>query len=107
MKCLRHGLLLALLAMLGGAFLSPLAAQVQSGAIFGKVSDPSGSVVPGALVTLEGPALVRPLAVVSSGSGAYRFPVVPAGTYSLRFEAPGFGKLVRESLRVETGFNAE
>jgi hypothetical protein len=107
MKSRLRLVLLGVVAFLGSAVLSPLAAQVQSGAIFGKVTDPSGAVVPGALVTLEGPALIRPLAAVSTTSGAYRFPVVPVGAYSVRFEAPGFGRLVRESIRIETGFNAE
>jgi hypothetical protein len=78
-----------------------------SGEIFGKVSDSSGGVMPGVTVTLSGPALITPQSTVSLESGAYRFPSIPIGLYSVTFELPGFKRFVRQNVRIETGFNAE
>ena len=40
-------------------------------------------------------------------SGAYRFPNVPIGVYSLTFEISGFQRVIRENVRIATGFAAE
>jgi hypothetical protein len=85
----------------------PASAQIQAGEIFGKVTDPMGAPVPGATVSLASPALIRPLAALTAGRGTFRFPSLPVGTYDVKFEASGFVKLVRQGVRVETGFNAE
>jgi len=55
----------------------------------GTVTDPSGAGVPGASVTVTGPAgLVR---VVKTGSdGGYAFTGLPPGSYTLRIAATGF-----------------
>lgn len=78
-----------------------------SGEIFGRVTDASGGVMPGVTVTLAGPSLITPQTAVSLESGAYRFPSIPIGTYSVTFDIPGFKRLIRENVRIETGFNAE
>jgi hypothetical protein len=82
-------------------------AQAQSGEIFGKATDSSGAVLPGVTVTLTSPSLITPLTVVTVESGAYRFPNIPIGTYTVTFELGGFSRFVRENVRIETGFNAE
>jgi hypothetical protein len=82
-------------------------AQAQSGEIFGKVTDDTGGVIPGVTVTLTSPSLITPQTTVSVESGAYRFPNIPIGTYTVTFELGGFSRFVRENVRVETGFNAE
>lgn len=88
-------------------FVPGMASAQASGEIFGRVSDASGGVMPGVTVTLSGPSLITPQTTVSLDSGAYRFPSIPIGTYSVTFEIPGFKRMVRENVRVETGFNAE
>ncbi len=80
--------------------------QAQS-EIFGRVTDGTGAVLPGVTVTLSSESLITPLTTVSVESGAYRFPGIPVGTYTVVFEVAGFSRLVRENVRVETGFNAE
>jgi hypothetical protein len=85
----------------------PAAAQVTTGEIFGKVTDTSGAPVPGVAVTLESPALIRPLSAATAGTGTYHFPRLPVGTYRVRFELASFTTLVREDVHVETGFHAE
>jgi hypothetical protein len=94
----------ALLAVL----LVPGMARAQSSSeIFGRVSDSSGGVIPGVTVTLSGPSLITPQTTVTLESGAYRFPSIPIGLYTVTFELPGFKRFVRENVRVETGFTAE
>lgn len=84
----------------------PVMAQTRDGEIFGKVTDDSGAVLPGVTVTITGAALIQPLTTVTSDSGAYRFPKIPIGVYSVTFELTGFKKLVRSDVVIQAGFNA-
>jgi len=86
---------------------APAAAQVTNGQIQGRVTDETGAAVPGVTVTLESPALIRPMVEVTQTSGRYEFPIVPIGTYTVSFELTGFKKVVRTGVVIETGFQAE
>jgi Carboxypeptidase regulatory-like domain len=77
------------------------------GQIFGKVTDPSGGIMPGVTVTVTGPTLQRPLVAVTTESGAYQFPNVPIGTFTVTFELASFKKAVRPNVIVTTGFAAQ
>ena len=81
-------------------------AQQQTGEIFGKVTDESGAVLPGATVTLTGPSLLQPLTAVTSETGSFQFPRLEVGTYNVRFELTGFKTVIKEGLRVTVGFSA-
>ena len=87
--------ILAVLALLVGAI--PALAQVQTGEITGRVSDDTGAVLPGATVTLTSPVLIQPQTATSSQTGSFRFTLIPVGTYSVKFELPGFKTVVREA----------
>jgi hypothetical protein len=64
------------------------AGQAASGSVEGTVVDPAGSVVPGVLVTIEGPT---PMAGARSDeSGRFVLDAIPPGTYSLRLQVAGF-----------------
>src|SRR5262249_23901605 len=76
------------------------------GSIFGKVTDPSGGVLPGVTVTVTGPALQRPLTATTSTSGTYQLPSVPIGTFTVTFELSGFKKATRSNVVITTNFNA-
>ena len=93
------------------AFLSAIigsaSAQVLNGEVFGKVTDQTDAVLPGATVTLTGPALIAPMTAAAAESGAYRLPNVPIGTYSVSVELAGFTKVVREGIIVQAGRNVE
>jgi hypothetical protein len=95
---------LTVLALFAGVSVG--AAQVQTGDISGRVADNTGAVLPGVTVTATSPALITPLTAVTSATGTYQFPRVPIGTYTVRFELPGFSTLVRENVTVTIGFNA-
>ncbi len=86
---------------------SPLAAQMLTGEIFGRVTDSSGAVLPGVTVTIQGPALIRPEVATTTDTGAYSFPRLPIGSYTIRFELSGFKQVVQEGVQIATGFSAE
>src|SRR5262245_12265390 len=84
---------------------APLYAQTQE--VFGRITDATGAALPGVAITLTSPSLIQPPPTMTLATGAYRFPSVPIGTYTVTFELSGFQRLVREGVRIETGFNAE
>jgi hypothetical protein len=101
---LRACLTLAIAAS-GVTLASPAYAQ-GVGSIFGKVTDSSGSVLPGVSVTVTGTGLQQPLVAQTSPNGTYQFPTVPVGTYTVTFELQGFKKGIRQKVIIDTGFNA-
>ncbi|MBY0495782.1 MAG: TonB-dependent receptor [Cyanobacteria bacterium] len=82
-------------------------AQQQTGEIYGRAADTSGAVLPGATVTVAGPALIQPRVAVTSETGTYRVPELPIGTYSVTFELAGFKTTAIQEIRVTIGFRAQ
>ncbi|MGD0269722.1 MAG: carboxypeptidase regulatory-like domain-containing protein [Candidatus Sulfotelmatobacter sp.] len=78
-----------------------LLAQGASGRILGRVSDPSGAVLPGARITLLNEATGISRDAKSNDSGDYSFVDVAPGTYTLQFELTGFKKNVQKSVIVD------
>src|SRR5690242_6535686 len=77
-----------------------------TGAINGKVTDASGSVLPGVTVTISSPSMQGTRTDVTKEDGAYRFSAIPPGDYTVRYELSGFETQIREGLRVGLGFTA-
>ncbi|HEV2448350.1 MAG TPA: carboxypeptidase-like regulatory domain-containing protein, partial [Candidatus Sulfopaludibacter sp.] len=65
-------------------------AQTPLGTVTGLATDPTGSAVPGAAVTLSNQNTGVKMNAVTNGAGAYTFPNVPPGTYRLNAEARSF-----------------
>jgi hypothetical protein len=78
-------------------------AQINPGHLTGIVKDAQGAVLPGVTVTATSPALLGAQSVTSEAGGEYRFPSLPAGTYTLTFELSGFQTLKRENITLATG----
>ena len=75
-------------------------AQV-TGSIAGIVRDSSGAVLPGATVTVKGPALRRESAsTVTTPEGVYRVTLVPPGVYDVTVELEGFSPQTRRNVEV-------
>jgi hypothetical protein len=62
--------------------------QTASASLRGSITDPSGALVPGALVQLRGASVQQ--IVRTDGNGKYVFPALPPGAYTVRFVAKGF-----------------
>ena len=95
-------ILILAMVVLGAA--PPVVAQQVTGTLIGRVTDTSGGALPGVTVTLAGPAILGGSATaLTSDVGAYRIPNIPAGTYTITFELPGFQTTVFEGVRAQIG----
>ena len=68
-------------------------------ALRGIVTDPSGAVVPGALVQVHGPG--RNQRARTGSTGEYSFASLPAGAYEIRVSAKGFATMLKKDFAVE------
>src|SRR5438876_295903 len=71
------------------------------GEVTGRVTDPSGAVIPGASVALTNVNTNAVRNVVTTEAGAYTFTSIPPGFYRLRTELPGFKAAVSEPFEVQ------
>ena len=84
---------------------APARAQVETGQIFGRVTDTSGAVLPGVTVEAASPVLIeRVRTTVTDGEGRYAIVDLRPGTYSVTFTLPGFSTVRRDALEVTSGF---
>jgi hypothetical protein len=79
-----------------------LSAQSFYGSLRGRVVDQSGSVIPGATVSLidQGTGLQR--STVSGGAGEYAFASLNPATYTVSASSPGFKLLERSGVVIST-----
>ncbi len=104
---LRWGMRVATLLLSVAASAATVSGQVILASIDGTVRDGTGASLPGVTITATSPALQVPQLVrVSAETGEYQITDLPAGVYRLTFELPGFTTLVREEIRLTTGFAA-
>jgi hypothetical protein len=75
---------------------------VLTGALSGRVTDPSGAIVPGASVVVRNLATGVEQTAQSNHAGLYRFPAVMPGSYSLSANLKGFRE-VEALVRVQVG----
>src|SRR5262245_46581008 len=69
---------------------SALAQTGSTSALTGRVSDPTGAVLPGVMVTATASATNQARTVITGEDGGYRIPLLDPGTYRVRFSLPGF-----------------
>ena len=79
---------------------SELLAQVDRGNITGKVSDQTGSIIPGVKVTVVNLETGVPSETVTNDVGLYTVPNVPLGRYKVSFSMDGFKTLERTGITV-------
>ena len=82
---------------------APAMAQTTPSHLIGTVKDAQGAVLPGVSITATAPSLIGSQTVVSEANGTYRFPSLPAGTYTLKFELSGFKALTRSGISLALG----
>src|SRR5579863_4237079 len=75
-------------------------AQEFRGTVLGRVTDPSGSVVPQVAITITNQDTQAKYGAVTNGDGNFSVPFVTPGTYTVSVEAPGFKAIARPGVIV-------
>ena len=73
------------------------------GTINGRITDPSGAVIPGAAVTATNAGTGITRNTVTTAEGQYTIPSLTPGSYSVKVEAPGFAAMERKGATLITG----
>ncbi|WP_396625020.1 TonB-dependent receptor domain-containing protein [Luteitalea sp.] len=94
-------LALVCLALLACA--APAWAQLTRGIISGTVSDSSGGVLPGVLVTVTNQATGAIRTAITAESGVYRAPALEPGAYEVKAELQGFKTYQVSGIQVASG----
>jgi Carboxypeptidase regulatory-like domain/TonB dependent receptor len=95
-------LVLALAFAVGvSAIPTAAAAQAVTGTLLGNVTDSSGASVPGVTVTATEVATNVSRTTISNEAGAYIFPSLVNGKYTVVAELQGFKKVVHENIKVD------
>ena len=96
----RSQCVLTLLVLLG-ACVVPVMSQDATGRIIGVVTDPTGSLVPRAKVTVTNVATGAKTETTSGEDGSYQALLLPIGAYTVAAEAPGFRRTVTGNEQLE------
>ena len=91
------------LLLCAGVLLCAVASADVSGKVTGTVKDPSGAVLPQATAVLTNTATGAAQTGTSDAQGAFVFPVVPVGAYTLDVSAEGFQPYRKTSIVVDVG----
>ncbi len=83
----------------GGAF----AQNSGAGTITGTLTDPAGSVVPGAAIAVRNINTGATVSLTTNGAGIYVAPFLPPGAYEVNASKAGFGKIARTNLTLQVG----
>jgi hypothetical protein len=82
--------------------------QGLTGTLIGTVKDEQGGVLPGAVATIESPALIGgPTSVTANDSGQIRFQALPPGQYRLHVALTGFANHREENVTIGAGATIE
>ena len=101
MKIIFRGFMIVLLTLVLTS--AGFAQGRQTGSISGTIVDVEGIFLPGAIVTLSGPAMMGAKNYVSSETGKFRFVALSPGEYEVKVELPGFKTHIRKGLRASVG----
>ncbi|MCC6391494.1 MAG: carboxypeptidase regulatory-like domain-containing protein [Bryobacterales bacterium] len=75
--------------------------------VSGVVTDPSGSAIPGALVTITETARGTARNVTTDAQGRYTLPNLPVGPYRLTVSAAGFKSYTQSGITLQVGNNVQ
>jgi len=90
------------LTLLGIVLSAVALAQTDRGTLTGVITDPAGAVVANAAIELKGVENGTVYPAVTSATGNYTFSQLPVGTYELTVAIPGFKKLTRGNIRIQS-----
>lgn len=81
--------------------ISAFAQTSTTGNLEGTVTDPSGALLPGAIVKVTSPILIRSQTVISDSQGKFRFANLTPGKYTLAVEpVSGFSRFEQSNIEV-------
>jgi hypothetical protein len=89
------------------ALCGSLLAQDTRGAISGRITDPSGAIIPGASVVVSNTATGLKTSITANQDGYYQALFLPPGQYRLEAVAQGFKKAVRDNVEVRVADRLE
>jgi len=75
----------------------------QGGALAGQVVDPQGAVIPGAKVQATNSVTMTTYEATTNDEGRFLLRNLPAGTYEVRVESPGFSAFILAGVPVQAG----
>jgi hypothetical protein len=75
----------------------------ETGSLKGVVTDTDGAPIPGVTLTLESPAMMGKATDVSRQDGAFRFILLPPGSYVILAELKGFQSVRQENIDIRLG----
>jgi hypothetical protein len=87
----------------GVFFAKPAAGQVSGATLSGEISDNSGAVVPGALVTAQNVSNGASRSATTNDAGFYVIPNLLPGDYTVKVEANGFSTVLQKGLVLTVG----
>ncbi len=88
-------------------FIGSASGQVGTATIEGRVTDETHATLPGVTVTVSSPALqLRQLVDLTEGDGQFQFVDIPIGVYRVQYSLSGFTTVIREDVRLNSGFVA-
>ena len=90
----------ALFVVLVTGFSPATLAQSDLTSVVGIIHDPTGAVIPSASVTVRNESTGAVRKATTVGNGSFSITNVPAGTYTLTVEAPGFMRYQRSGNEV-------
>ena len=93
--------LLSLMLVLYAGLPSP--AQTAFGSLNGRVSDESGAIIAGPIITLTSLETAERQKLTTNSEGDYQFVDLVPGSYQLEIERVGFTRLVRKPIDVTVG----
>jgi len=100
-----RSIVVTLVLLFGGGFLSHATAQGGDGSLRGSVKDAQGGALPGVTVTATSPALLSASSVATDAGGTYRLINLPPGAYTLTAELTGFSVFRRQDILLRAGAN--
>src|ERR1700722_15355457 len=77
--------------------------QTVTGTILGRITDSTGSVVPGATIQIQNPAIGFSRTDTADADGRYLETNLPLGTYTVTVQKQGFQTLVRSGVELTVG----
>ena len=77
------------------------AGQLQTGNLYGTVTDSEGEALPGVTLTLSG--VEHPRIQISNAEGQFRFMGLEPGTYKLTAELDGFNTVEHPDIKISAG----